>query len=121
MEDLPPLVQEEQPPVIVEESAPTSDVQVCWHSNLSRSEFLRTIHKTAKSLDAEEPPARPWTPSYSVTKQGSGSDVGTNEAPSASEDIASSVPEVTTNGTDQTVSFPATEEPSQEPKKVSSK
>lgn len=91
--------------------------------------FLTLLRQAVNGLVSEEPPARPWTPSYSVTRQGSGSDV-TADDKSVTEKVAETVLNAATNGNGngRTISFPvsevskeAVEESQEETKKVSSK
>lgn len=81
--------------------------------------------QAANGLVSEEPPARPWTPSYSVTRQGSGSDISADDKP-VTEKVAEPVSDIATNGNGngQTISFPISPESKEtleEPKKVSAK
>ncbi|KAI0694676.1 hypothetical protein C8T65DRAFT_744303 [Cerioporus squamosus] len=100
LEQLPPAV-EEKPSIVIEESADPEP-------------------ETAVAEAAQEPPARPWTPSYSVTRQGSASDSGAEDDVSVGikkvEEAASEAPVTNGNSFDYH-DFPSSEEP----KRVSAK
>ena len=108
VEQLPPPVQEK--PTL---AAPTTEVRMTRSTHPKIVVSNHSHPQTANGESAQEPPARPWTPSYSVTRQGPSSDIGADEEPSASAEKAETAPEgVTTNGNGaNTQSFPTSEEP----------
>lgn len=118
VEQLPPPVQvEEKPLIVVDEVAAPVEVMPC--ACCVNSIVINCGRQTANDNGnvVEEAPARPWTPSYSVTTQGPGSDVGADEDTSKDVDEIVSTT-VTTNGHGHnTQSFPTDEEV----KKVSTK
>lgn len=86
---------------------------------------LIILRQAVNGVVSVEPPARPWTPSYSVTRQGSGSDISADDKP-VTEKVVQPVSDIVTsgNGNGETISFPISlesKETLEEPKKVSSK
>lgn len=102
---------DEKPSIVVEESpVPVEEASIIVF--VYRPDSHDLIIQVANGHAAEAPPARPWTPSYSVTRQGPGSDVGADEEAPASvinEKVeAPAVAETNGNGIHE---FPSTEEP----------